>query len=79
MNDNSFIHWKTYKDRLEIEGDSIATKNRNIYKEEIFNPKEIPTNIHINFAINCTTDASVKLIMDSNSGDYIMLKGEGGL
>ena len=79
LNDNSFIHWKSYKDRLEIEGDSIATKNRNIYKEEIFNSKEIPTNIHINFAINCTTDASVKLIMDSNSGDYIMLKGEGGL
>ena len=76
---NSFIHWNTYKDSLAFEDDSIAVENRTIYKKEIFKPKDIPTNIHINFAVNSTTDASVKLIMDSNSGDHIILKGEGGL
>ena len=79
LSDNSFIHWNTYKDSLAFEDDSIAVENRTIYKKEIFKPKDIPTNIHINFAVNCTTDASVKLIMDSNSGDHIILKGEGGL
>ena len=79
LSDNSFIHWNTYKDSLAFEDDSIAIENRTIYKKEIFKPKDIPTNIHINFAVNCTTDASVKLIMDSNSGDHIILKGEGGL
>ena len=79
LSDNSFIHWNTYKDSLAFEDDSIAIEKRTIYKKEIFKPKDIPTNIHINFAVNCTTDASVKLIMDSNSGDHIILKGEGGL
>lgn len=79
LSDNSFIHWNTYKDSLAFEDDSIAVENRTIYKKEIFKPKDIPTNIHINFAVNCTTDASVRLIMDSNSGDHIILKGEGGL
>lgn len=43
------------------------------------NKVNIPTDIHINFLINAVTDATMKIIMDKASGDYITLNGTGGL
>src|SRR5574344_11457 len=67
IGDNNFIHWKTRDIRL----DTIQTKQETI--------PDIPSDMHINFLINCTQDATLKLIMDSQSGDYIMLNGDGVL
>lgn len=39
--------------------------------------RAISTNIHINFLINCNPDATLKLIMDERTGDYITLNGNG--
>jgi hypothetical protein len=40
-------------------------------------PDNIPTDIYINFLINCTPDATLRLLMDANTNDYITLNGDG--
>ncbi len=40
---------------------------------------DIPTDIHLNLSINCTHDATLKLLMDSRTSDYITLNGNGVL
>lgn len=35
------------------------------------------TNIYLNFLINCTPDATLKLLMDQSTDDYITLNGNG--
>ena len=42
-------------------------------------PQDIPTDIYINFLINANPDATVRLLMDTNTGDYITLYGSGVL
>ncbi len=37
------------------------------------------TDIYINFLINCTPDATMRLLMDANTKDYITLNGEGAI
>ena len=37
----------------------------------------IPTDIYINFLVNCTPDATMRILMDANTNDYITLNGEG--
>ncbi len=74
INNQEFIHWS---DR-----DSILCKKEQSDKQE--DRKEptladIPSDIKINFLINMTPDATLKLIMDKSTGDYITLNGNGGL
>jgi hypothetical protein len=38
---------------------------------------DVPTDIYINFLINCTPDATLRLLMDANTNDYITLNGDG--
>jgi hypothetical protein len=38
---------------------------------------DIPTDIYINFLINCTPSATLRLLMDANTNDYITLNGDG--
>ena len=38
-----------------------------------------PTNIYINFLVNCTPDATMRLLMDANTEDYITLNGDGAI
>ena len=45
----------------------------NITPDEV----DIPTDIYINFLVNCTPDATMKILMDANTNDYITLNGEG--
>jgi len=40
---------------------------------------DTPTDIYINFLINCTPDATLRLLMDANTDDYITLNGEGAI
>lgn len=40
---------------------------------------DIPTDIHINFLINTTPEATLKVVMDKKSGDYITFNGSGSL
>ena len=38
---------------------------------------DIPTDIYINFLINCTPASTLRLLMDANTNDYINLNGDG--
>ena len=38
---------------------------------------DIPTDIYINFLVNCTPAATMRLLMDANTNDYINLNGNG--
>jgi len=63
-----FITWKDNN----VEGtDSTDTEHNN--------KVDISTNIRLNFLINCNPNATLKLIMDEKTGDYITLNGDGVL
>ena len=41
--------------------------------------EDIPSDIHINFIINATPDATLRVLMDQQTGDYVTLNGTGTL
>lgn len=61
----------TWKDNNVEETDSTDTEHNN--------KVDISTNIRLNFLINCNPNATLKLIMDEKTGDYITLNGDGVL
>ena len=71
ISDQEFIQWgsgSTSKNRRHL---TQTDKNGN--DEEI----DIPTDIYINFLVNCTPAATMRLLMDANTNDYINLNGNG--
>lgn len=66
LSSQNYIQWRTHEVK-----DSVETENNNHVN--------IGTNIKLNFLINCTPDATLKIIMDEKTGDYIKLNGEGVL
>ena len=40
-------------------------------------PLNLSSDMYLNFTINCTPNATIRLLMDSNTGDYINLNGNG--
>lgn len=69
--ENDFLHWTSH----EKSKDSLCTENADKDKS----PIELASDIKMNFLINCTKDATLKLLMDNVSGDYITLNGNGVL
>ena len=67
-----FIHWN---DRDSLIMRALHPKEQRQEAPEA----DIPSDMHINFLVNVTPDATLKLIMDPSSGDYIALNGSGGL
>lgn len=70
---NDYIHWKTHN-----------TLNDTNMSDSTFMQKDnekvnLSTNIKLNFMINCNPNATLKLIMDERTGDYITLNGDGML
>lgn len=64
--------------------DFITWRNNNVEETdstdtEHNNKVDISTNIRLNFLINCNPNATLKLIMDEKTGDYITLNGDGVL
>ena len=39
--------------------------------------RSLPSDMYLNFTINCTPDATIRLLMDERTGDYITLNGDG--
>lgn len=68
LSSQDYIQWRTHEKK-----DSVETENNSN------NHVNIGTNIKLNFLINCTPDATLKIIMDEKTGDYIKLNGEGVL
>lgn len=67
--DREFITWNDRnKNILTAEDDDFV---------EATKEKEMNTNLYLNLLIHCNNDATLKLLMDQASGDYISLNGNG--
>ena len=66
-----FITWQNKADLTQY----VNKSDSNDDKQEV----NIPTDIFMNFHINATPEASVKLLMDEKTNDYINLFGNGSL
>lgn len=74
-----FIHW-TSRDSLHAAAATAdITDAQADHTAQAPAAPDIPTDIRINFLINTTPDATLKLIMDKATGDYITLNGSGGI
>ena len=69
VSNQEFIHWGI-TDRSPSSDKSKGNVDTSV-KER--------TDMHINLLINCTPNASLRLLMDSRTGDYITLRGNGVL
>ena len=79
ISDQGFIHWGIR--RSMADSTDVATLPATAVEEEKDEPSkpDIPTDIRLNFLINCTQDAALQLLMDERSGDNIVLRGDGVL
>ena len=72
-----FIEWRD----LTASGDLPRTPDTRAplpaEEDEEEERPDIPTDIRLNFLIDCTPDATLRLLMDQASGDYIALNGTG--
>ena len=73
ISDQSFITWGSAQ--LNDQADSVQSYRRKVAIDEML--KELPSDVYINFLINCTPDLTLKLLMDANTNDYITLEGSG--
>ncbi len=67
-----FINWSS-RDTITNAAEHVAEQTQKDDEEEF----DMPSDIRINFLINTHPDATLKVIMDNNSGDYIALNGSG--
>lgn len=70
LSSQDYIQWRTNEVKDSVDVDDDENKN---------NLVDIGTNIKLNFLINCTPNATLKILMDEKTGDYIQLNGEGAL
>ena len=71
---SEFINWGSAAEK-QAKGVNISNKNDEEEKEV----KDVSTNMRMNFLVNVTPDATLRLLMDRNTGDYIDLHGSGVL
>lgn len=74
VSNTEFIHWNdaTPHNAFNMPQTKEAEKPRI--------PERMPgTDMHLNFALNVTPDATMRLLMDSRTNDYITLNGSGAI
>ncbi len=82
LSNQEFITWH---DATPVASDyedlpsASSTRRAFVSKEPQNDLDDIPSNLHMNFRINATPDATLRLLMDEESGDYIALNGNGTL
>ncbi|MBO1362405.1 translocation/assembly module TamB [Prevotella sp. A2931] len=77
VDNQQFIHWLTEPDaEMADTGKRQEIRKQTDDEEDEDSP---PSDIHINFLINMTPHATLKLLMDEKTGDYIALSGNGAL
>ena len=74
ISNQEFIQWgsATHSEASRTSGISRTTGYADTDTEI-----DIPTDIFINFLINCTPESTLRLLMDANTNDYITLNGNG--
>ena len=71
---SEFINWRSVNKKLQ-KNNSETNKDDEQEKEL----KDVSTNMRMNFLVNVPTDATLRILMDRNTGDYIDLHGSGVL
>ncbi len=74
LSGQEFIQWRRHSSPAD--STVIATNDNG---KPGGNKRKVSTNIRMNLIINCNTDATIKLLMDERTGDYITLNGDGAL
>lgn len=78
INNQKFITWHDITDKNMFIPDTDNTKDSDTSDTDSDeNNVDVPTDIRLNFLIDCTPDATLKLIVDSRTNDYIALNGSG--
>ncbi len=72
ITEQNFIHWS---DRGQKSLPTVQDKPQEDTDEE----PDIPSDMHINFLVNMTPEAIIKLLMDKATDDHIILHGSGGI
>ena len=73
ISNQEFITWE------KLSNSKGASKTGTMEKNKATSSRAEDTDIYINFQINATPDAALKLLMDENTKDYITLYGNGSL
>lgn len=79
ISDQQFITWhdKTPRaDNPQSESMTAYNDSANTWKAE---PADMPSDMHINFLVNMTPDATLRVLMDKTNNDYIALNGTGSI
>ena len=74
ISNQSFIHWQD-RDSLKL----AANTSHNEVEQDTESEIDIASDIHLNLQIDCTPDATLRVLMDKKSGDYIALHGNGSI
>ncbi len=74
ISNQSFIHWQD-RDSLKLAANTIHNEVEQDTESEI----DIASDIHLNLQIDCTPDATLRVLMDKQSADYIALHGNGSI
>lgn len=72
LSSQEFIHWENN------ETNQVSLSNQANLSDQS-NPVDIPTDIRLSLSINATPNATLRLITDKASGDFITLNGSGAL
>ena len=67
IRDGSFVDWGTAGDRSEHS------------KGQVVPAPQSPSDVRLNMVVNATPDATLKVLMDERSGDFISLHGNGAI
>ena len=80
ITDQEFIEWGTNENSTIRQRDASAQHNDSEDSQYAINSQaEQRSDVTLRIKINCTTDATVRLLMDQNTNDYITVKGTGDL
>lgn len=74
ISNQSFIHWQD-RDSLKL----AANTSHNEVEQDTESEIDIASDIHLNLQIDCTPDATLRVLMDKQSGDYLALHGNGSI
>lgn len=72
ISDKTFIHWHDATPEWEK-----PLSHQKGQEDNDFDSDDIPSDMRINFLVNTNPNLTMKLIMDTQTGDYITLNGNG--
>ena len=78
ISSQKFITWKRRSEELRVKSERLRV-GASAGMEFALHSSPPSTDIFLNFRINATPDATMRLLMDQKTGDYITLNGTGDL